>query len=67
MRSRLRNCAIPIALAAVAVAARQYPHGHPLLQQAEVFAARRARFLPMTLGGSPVKVSGVITYNFVPV
>lgn len=39
--------------------------GHPLLQQAAVAAARRARFAPTTLSGQPVKVSGVITYNFV--
>ena len=39
--------------------------GHPLLQQAAVFAARQARFTPTYLGGQPVKVSGVITYNFV--
>jgi TonB family protein len=39
--------------------------GHPLLQQAAVAAARQARFSPTTLSGQPVKVSGVITYNFV--
>ncbi|HEX8286081.1 MAG TPA: TonB family protein [Pyrinomonadaceae bacterium] len=39
--------------------------GHPLLQQASVFAARQARFSPTLLEGQPVKVSGVITYNFV--
>ncbi|MBV9925090.1 MAG: TonB family protein [Acidobacteria bacterium] len=39
--------------------------GHPLLQQAAVFAARQARFTPTLLSGQPVKVSGVITYNFV--
>jgi protein TonB len=39
--------------------------GHPLLQQAAVFAARQARFTPTLLEGRPVKVSGVITYNFV--
>ena len=40
--------------------------GHPLLQQAAVSAARGARFSPTLLSGQPVKVSGVITYNFVP-
>ena len=40
--------------------------GHPLLQQAAVAAARGARFSPTLLSGQPVKVSGVITYNFVP-
>ena len=39
--------------------------GHPLLQQAAVGAARQARFSPTLLSGQPVKVSGVITYNFV--
>ena len=39
--------------------------GHPLLQQAAVQAAREARLSPTLLGGKPVKVSGVLTYNFV--
>jgi len=39
--------------------------GHPLLQQAAVAAARNAKFSPTLLSGQPVKVSGVITYNFV--
>lgn len=39
--------------------------GHPLLQDAAVKAARRARFTPTYLNGQAVKVSGVITYNFV--
>jgi protein TonB len=40
--------------------------GHPLLQAAAVAAARQARFSPTMLSGQPVKVSGIITYNFVP-
>jgi periplasmic protein TonB len=40
--------------------------GHPLLRAAAVAAARGARFSPTLLSGQPVKVSGVITYNFVP-
>jgi TonB family protein len=39
--------------------------GHPLLRAAAVDAARRARFSPTLLNGEPVKISGVITYNFV--
>lgn len=39
--------------------------GHPLLQQAAVQAAYQARFSPTLLSGQPVRVSGVITYNFV--
>ncbi len=40
--------------------------GHPLLRSAAVEAARSARFSPTLLAGEPVKVRGVITYNFVP-
>lgn len=40
--------------------------GHPLLRAAAAGAARSARFSPTMLSGQPVKVSGVITYNFVP-
>ena len=40
-------------------------NGHPLLQQAAVNAAYGARFSPTMLMGEPVKVTGVITYNFV--
>ncbi|HEX7318449.1 MAG TPA: TonB family protein [Pyrinomonadaceae bacterium] len=39
--------------------------GHPLLQAAAVAAARKAKFAPTTLQGQPVRVSGVVTYNFV--
>ncbi len=39
--------------------------GHPLLRAAAVTAARASKFLPTLLGGKPVKVSGVIVYNFV--
>lgn len=47
------------------VIAAQAVSGHPLLQAAAVKAARDARFSPILLGTKPVKVSGVITYNFV--
>jgi protein TonB len=40
--------------------------GHPLLQAAAVAAAHGARFSPTKLSGQPVKVTGVITYNFMP-
>lgn len=40
--------------------------GHPLLRAAAESAARGARFSPTLLSGQAVKVSGVITYNFVP-
>ena len=38
--------------------------GHPLLRAAAVQAAYQARFTPTILGDRPVKVSGIITYNF---
>src|SRR6476620_8889411 len=40
--------------------------GHPLLQSASVTAACSSQFSPTLLNGQPVKVSGIITYNFVP-
>jgi TonB family protein len=39
--------------------------GHPLLQAASVAAAREAKFLPTTLSGQRVKVTGVIQFNFI--
>jgi TonB family protein len=39
--------------------------GHPLLRPAAVDAAREAKFSPTMLSGQPVKVNGVIVYNFV--
>jgi periplasmic protein TonB len=38
--------------------------GNPLLHLAAVQAARQARFTPTMLNGQPVRVTGVITYNF---
>ena len=39
--------------------------GHPLLQSVSVAAARQAKFSPTLLEGEPVRVTGVIKYNFV--
>ena len=39
--------------------------GSPLLARAALSAAYQARFSPTMLGEQPVKVSGVITYNFI--
>lgn len=39
--------------------------GHPLLREAAVAAARQARFSPTLVEGKPVKVDGVVSYNFV--
>ena len=39
--------------------------GHPLLRAAAVSAARKAKFTTTGLQGEPVKVSGVLVYNFV--
>lgn len=38
--------------------------GHPLLRAAAVEAAKQAQFSPTLLSGKPVKVSGVLVYNF---
>jgi TonB family protein len=40
--------------------------GHPLLQAVAVAAAHQAKFPPTRRGGQPVKVSGVIRYEFKP-
>ena len=47
------------------VISAQAVKGSPMLTQAAVNAALRARFTPTKLGDQPVKVQGVITYNFV--
>jgi periplasmic protein TonB len=39
--------------------------GHPLLRAAAQASAYRASFSPTSISGHPVKVSGVITYNFI--
>lgn len=46
------------------VISAQAVSGHPLLQRTATQAAMQARFSPTVLNGQPVKVSGVITYNF---
>ena len=48
-----------------AIVAAHAVSGHPLLQDASLKAARAAKFSPTKLCGEPVKVTGVITYNFV--
>ena len=47
------------------VVAAEAVSGHPLLLQAAVAAAREAKFEPTVVDGKPVRVIGVITYNFV--
>ena len=39
--------------------------GHPLLRASAVQAARASKFSPTLLSGKPVKVTGVIVYNYV--
>ncbi len=39
--------------------------GHPLLRAASVAAAKQAKFSTTKLCGEPVRVAGIITYNFV--
>jgi TonB family protein len=46
------------------VVAAEAVSGHPLLRGAAVDAARAAKFKPTVVDGTPVKVSGVISYNF---
>lgn len=46
------------------VASARATSGNPLLQHAAAQAALQARFTPTVLNGHPVKVTGVITYNF---
>lgn len=46
------------------VVAAKAVSGHPLLQQAAVEAARQWTFSPTKLTGNPVKVTGMITFNF---
>jgi TonB family protein len=40
--------------------------GHLLLRNEAVKAARLAKFAPTMLGGKPVKMNGILVYNFVP-
>jgi len=40
--------------------------GHPILGQASEQAARGAKFAPTVKDGKPIKISGIIVYNFVP-
>ena len=40
--------------------------GHPLLYAAAVEVAQKSRFSQTRLSGIPVKVTGIIVYNFVP-
>jgi protein TonB len=47
------------------VVAAHATSGHPLLQASAVNAARSSKFTPTKLSGQPVKVNGVIIYNFV--
>lgn len=47
------------------VISAQIVSGHPMLNPAAKDAAMRARFTPTVLNGQPVKIQGVITYNFV--
>ena len=46
------------------VVSAQVVSGHPLLRPAAIAAARQAKFSPTKLSGKPVKVSGVINYQF---
>jgi protein TonB len=47
------------------VISAQVVSGHPILSAPAKEAAMRARFTPTILNGQPVKIQGVINYNFV--
>ena len=47
------------------LSAKDICQGPPYLTDASINAARRARFTPTLLNGQPIKVTGVIQYNFV--
>jgi len=47
------------------IAAKAIEHPDLILARASEAAALRARFAPTLLSGTPVKVMGIITYNFV--
>lgn len=40
--------------------------GHPLLREVSEAAAKASRFQPPTINGQPVKVTGIIIFNFAP-
>jgi TonB family protein len=48
------------------VISAQAMSGHPLLRAAAVKAAKASKFRTTLLEGFPVKVTGIIVYNFVP-
>lgn len=40
--------------------------GHPLLKAVSEEAAKASKFSPTTLSGEPIKVTGILVYNFAP-
>lgn len=40
--------------------------GHPLLRAASEQAAAKTKFKPTLIDGKPVKVAGIVVYNFIP-
>jgi TonB family protein len=46
------------------IIAARVDSGHPLLRAAAVAAARMAKFTPTTFDREPVKVTGMVNYNF---
>ena len=48
------------------LSAKDICQGPPFLTGASIDAARNARFSPTLLNGQPIKVTGVIRYNFIP-
>lgn len=48
------------------ISARCLRGGHPLLREASLKAALKTRFTPATVAGRPVKVTGMLKYDFIP-
>jgi TonB family protein len=40
--------------------------GHPLLASSAVNVAKKAKFIPSVSKGAPIKITGIVIYNFVP-
>jgi len=63
---RNSGCKIEIDETGKVLSAKDICQGPPFLTEASIQAARNARFSPTLLNGQPIKVTGVIQYNFIP-
>ena len=39
--------------------------GHPMLRRAAEQAAKMSKFSPTLVSGQPIKITGIIVYNFI--